>query len=491
MSEGLEGRSKNPVALLFDTLMQPNEDIGESHPPSLTWTQESHRAISHVILGKGKAGGAWHRMQPDVLSLSTGRWLQLPIFGFEDWKRERQRAEKGEGGLIKSSANGRVELGNVAQYYQRYVEKMGIAENFRDDMTVTQARLRYLIAEKECRSTSCESTFSEASTCNSESEQAPLTQIRRPVCRFNPHDHKNGPTATGNDEECDSSSSDDEIVMFESMATCDSDDTGISCCAKRVCLSTDKRCWLVQGREIADDGQERIVSVCAKNIVLATGIDDAPKKLEVPGEDLDYVRHTFSNISPDSLRAHHPVLVVGAGLAAADAVLHTLSKGLQVIHVFHQDPSDHRLIYHNMDPTVYSEYVTLYRKMCSKQHDPSYTPLARHRVQQFNAGGVCTICSSVDNKSVKTFTVSLALVLIGGQAQLDFLPECILNQLSIDPDKPINAKYNPLDVDTFTFEFEHFPSLFAMGPLVGDNFVRFVLGGAVGIAKKLHEKLCK
>ena len=259
---------------------------------------------------------------------------------------------------------------------------------------------------------------------------------------------------------------------------------------KRMCLSQEKNCWAVHGRKVNDDGSECLVSVCAKNIVLATGIDDSPKTLKVPGEDLDYVHHRFSDTSMKNAKSDHPILVVGAGLSAADAILHALSNGLSVVHVFRQDPSDQRLIYHTMDRKVYSEYVKLFQMMCGRLRDPSYTPLPQHTVKEFSTPGVCTLCDH-RTKSTKNITISLAMVLIGGQAQLDFLPEVISSQLGLKPDQPIEPKKNPMDIDAYNFEAEQFPSLFAMGPLAGDNFVRFVLGGAVGITKKLRKKLCK
>lgn len=50
-------------------------------------------------------------------------------------------------------------------------------------------------------------------------------------------------------------------------------------------------------------------------------------------------------------------------------------------------------------------------------------------------------------------------------------------------DKPIDNKSNPIEIDDFTYEVLKAPTkgLYALGPLAGNNFVRFVLGGALGI----------
>lgn len=49
-------------------------------------------------------------------------------------------------------------------------------------------------------------------------------------------------------------------------------------------------------------------------------------------------------------------------------------------------------------------------------------------------------------------------------------------------DKPIDSKSNPIEIDDFTYEvIKATKGLYVLGPLAGNNFVRFVLGGALGI----------
>lgn len=54
-----------------------------------------------------------------------------------------------------------------------------------------------------------------------------------------------------------------------------------------------------------------------------------------------------------------------------------------------------------------------------------------------------------------------------------------------DPEKPIDCKNNPLAVNKFTNELLQVPGVYSLGPLVGDNFVRFIAGGALSIAATL------
>lgn len=58
-----------------------------------------------------------------------------------------------------------------------------------------------------------------------------------------------------------------------------------------------------------------------------------------------------------------------------------------------------------------------------------------------------------------------------------------------DPSKPVDCKTNPIAVDKFTNEVSRAPKgLYAMGPLVGDNFIRFIPGGALAITASLHKE---
>lgn len=60
-----------------------------------------------------------------------------------------------------------------------------------------------------------------------------------------------------------------------------------------------------------------------------------------------------------------------------------------------------------------------------------------------------------------------------------------------DPEKPIDVKNNPLAVNKFSNELLQVPGIFALGPLVGDNFVRFIAGGALSITSSFHNETLK
>ncbi|TNN38959.1 Oxidative stress-induced growth inhibitor 2 [Liparis tanakae] len=90
LCEGLEGRSSNPVAVLFDSLLLPDSDFGLDHSSPLEWRYEPERAVPHLVLGKGPPGGAWHAMEGSMLTLSLANWMELPGLKLKDWMREKR-----------------------------------------------------------------------------------------------------------------------------------------------------------------------------------------------------------------------------------------------------------------------------------------------------------------------------------------------------------------------------------------------------------------
>ena len=71
--------------------------------------------------------------------------------------------------------------------------------------------------------------------------------------------------------------------------------------------------------------------------MLAVGTWGSARTLGIEGEDLPFVTHRGCDAEPEAVRGESPppkVLVVGAGLSAADCVVHLLSSGATVHHAF-------------------------------------------------------------------------------------------------------------------------------------------------------------
>ena len=421
--------------------MHPNADIGETHPSSLVWLHSKTTATCiHVVLGRGKPGGVWHYMQPSIRTLSLGRWLQLPMYTLAENKRDRRLATPLIHNQLEDSETGDMEretTGAVAEYYQAYVDKLGLRKNFIDGM----------FAYKLHRVVSSERTLTELSG----------------------QDGTATPTVN--------------------------DDTGIECLSPKRCM-----CWEVRalpsktvcrlcrrGSMDFDEVEGERVVIRAKRVVMACGLCH-PKRLGVPGESQPYVKHIMSNFIDEAeaiKRSGRPIVVIGAGISAADAILYSLAHQIPLYHVFYQSTNDSKIIFSKLPKTNYSEYHHLWQLMQGAETSPFYTPIPEHVVSEFREDKVCELRSVNDVNSTKTLEISAAVVMVGSSPKLCFLPKTISELLPIDPAQPLDSKRNPIDVDPFTFQCETVPDLYALGPLAGDNFVRFVYGGALACAKHI------
>tara|TARA_B100001758_G_scaffold118230_1_gene101532 strand:- start:1351 stop:2316 length:966 start_codon:yes stop_codon:yes gene_type:complete len=74
----------------------------------------------------------------------------------------------------------------------------------------------------------------------------------------------------------------------------------------------------------------------SKNVVVSTGFYDLPYKLNVPGEDLDKVKHYYDEPHP---YFGMKVAVVGAANSAVDVALETYRKGAQEVTMIVREPN--------------------------------------------------------------------------------------------------------------------------------------------------------
>ena len=500
-------------------------------------------------------------MQPDLETVSLGRWLELPGYPFNQWKMENQNqtsAVKNVSVKEPGIKRKRALLGEVAQYYEDYVAKMGLGKNFLngvevvDAMDIRRSKVnKPPILELHCSSSSRSSSLSSSPGLYSPSHTTnmPSSELLRSLqedvgyqrladgafeeyllaaagdnlCRVDsgtsvgevdhiqlssehaktPGDvsqvrgaevcegHRESDSVPFQIQPFTSDSEPRQIDCFPETNCCclsDPDDSGVFCIEAKK-LKPDYR-WCLRARRISShdaDGSHdggKCVKILAKKLVLACGVG-RPQKLGIPGEDLSFVHHRYSDLVPavdqSTCSQSDPILVVGAGLSAADAVLLALKKGAQVIHTFYQDASDPGLIYHKMPPSTYQEYRHIFALMQGKTMNDNYTPLPKHKVVEFKQDGTCRL-KNTDKDCVVELKVSLCYVLIGSEADLRFLPQRLTSTLGVKADSPIHPKLNPIDIHPYSFQSDAVPSLYAVGPLVGDNFVRFVLGGALGIA---------
>lgn len=251
----------------------------------------------------------------------------------------------------------------------------------------------------------------------------------------------------------------------------------------------------VSGFLTTKDQRQQPFSLWAHNVVLATGTFDSPARLGIPGEALPFVHHELSALEAATrigavTPASDPVLIVGAGLSAADAVLFARHYNIPVVHAFRRSVDDPGLVFNQLPKMLYPEYHKVHQMMREQSFlSPSpyqgYRSLPEHRPLLFKEGGQAVFRDPQGGQQV--FGVSLVLVLIGSHPDLSFLPGAGAD-LAVDPKQPLSAKRNPIDVDPFTYQSARQQGLYAVGPLAGDNFVRFVQGGALAVASSLLRK---
>ena len=254
--------------------------------------------------------------------------------------------------------------------------------------------------------------------------------------------------------------------------------------------------WEVRGfRQMVDiEGEEPIKEefcIRAPNIVLASGTYDLPNRLGVPGENNPYIIHSLSELEKavvqgDVSADSDPLMIIGAGLSAADAILYARTMALPIVHVFRRDAEDPGVIFNKLPSKVYPEYHSIHTMMKGERglHD-GYENYPTHSVIEFMADNKVLLGGK--DSCDRIIQVSRVLILIGSRPNLSYLSQEGRN-LGIVPKWHIDCKHNPLDVDPFTNQSVHEPGLYAMGPLVGENFVRFLQGGALAITNHLWQK---
>ncbi|XP_052002689.1 oxidative stress-induced growth inhibitor 2-like isoform X1 [Xyrauchen texanus] len=548
LSEGLEGRSGNPVAVLFDTLLHPNADLGFEYPSVLQWRLEKKHHIPHLVLGKATPGGAWHAMEGSMLTISLGLWMELPGVNYRDLSPGKRRyvlrmttanmmkiasismfqmsLHKGYPedlwvflkhkrissnfykhvrssqidcvwDFYRGVSNDRATPEEISSYYKNYVKLMGLQKNFVDNTYVTSVHKLHRSHEN--------SLGNEKGTVNGQ-----MNGVKNgfDYCNMNGTENGQNGVLNGFSNESqnvmENNSRRGEIGEDE-----DEDKRGKGGVRESIWVSQElsQGLWEVRGYQQLHGDTHIPFSLFAENVVLATGASDSPVRLGVEGEDLPYVFHNVhdlgvavschGNLGPTS----DPVLIVGAGLSAADAVLCALNQRVSVLHAFRKRVDDPDLIFKQLPKTLYPEYHRVYHMMCSHAYPASpvanptasspslfadYTSFPEHCVLSFQPDMHCMIRGF--NGVLRALKVSMVLVLIGTYPNLFFVKEQG-QYLGLDPSRPISCRQNPIDINPYTFECNAEPGLFAMGPLVGDNFVRFLKGGALGIASCLLRRL--
>ena len=244
-------------------------------------------------------------------------------------------------------------------------------------------------------------------------------------------------------------------------------------------------CWEVRGVKKLPQGKVEPFVIHAENVVLATGCN-TPKTLGIPGEHYPFVYHKVSDV--DALmsdlqsrneQATDPCLIVGAGLSAGDAIVALSEREIPVLHVFRRAATDSKVIFNQLPAVVYPEYHHIKKMMKGDViADGKYTRFPKHKLVEICKNRECILEDSTGNRFKQK--VLYVFILIGAVPDLSFVSEG--ESLGCNPLMPVDCKQNPVDINPFTYESVKHRGLFCLGPLVGDNFVRFGTGGTLAVA---------
>lgn len=201
------------------------------------------------------------------------------------------------------------------------------------------------------------------------------------------------------------------------------------------------------------DGYERntgkLFRYRCKRAVLATGTTDLSNRLGVPGEDSrpEWVTHDLNDLESrlDRLveqqeleKRVEPVLVIGSGLSAADAIMAARFRGIPVLHAFRDSSNewgkpDGKKIRHvkydrlqELPSSMYPEYHKVYEMMADGGTNyPLYRALPGYTLVRLgnepNENGHIDVPSpnerlvtlSTSDGGLHAFRVSIVAILIG------------------------------------------------------------------------------
>lgn len=313
-------------------------------------------------MGKSPPGGSWHRMDPQILTLSLGNWMALPGLKFEGVDSKERRAS----------------ASSVANYYVQYTEKMGLSKYFQNNVTVNSVkplgfkRIKRnswvdtidqnidfcMEAERDdIKDKSC--FISDAIDCLMLNHRKKKNRCKRPreqepyliVPRF----ERSISLCCDPDNHCDSYS----VVENKTLKYSSSLDAHHTVPFSFNCSRCDKK-WLVEATDL-NTGEK--FSYSCKYLVLANGGSDLPNRLEMSKyrDDPDWLVYDLRSLEEkldEFVRCRgvdnvDPVVIVGAGLSAADAVIAMRGRNIPVLHVFRNKSPD---LNKQLPENLYPEY---------------------------------------------------------------------------------------------------------------------------------------
>ncbi|CAF3858208.1 unnamed protein product [Rotaria magnacalcarata] len=147
LSDGLEGRSRNPVSLLIDNLIHPDADLGAHLQSKIKWRHDPSLSIDHICIGRGGIGGVWHQLTSKHLqTVSMAHWMELPNYPITTFRqhrrihRTRSSTENKQATVTNDQNSIRATYEEVHSYYIHYVKRNRLTNCFRNGCEVTSVQ---------------------------------------------------------------------------------------------------------------------------------------------------------------------------------------------------------------------------------------------------------------------------------------------------------------------------------------------------------------
>jgi len=152
LSDGLEGRSRNPVSLLIDNLIHPDADLGAHLQSKIKWRHDPSLTIDHICLGRGGIGGVWNQLTSKQLqTVSMADWMELPNYPMSTFRQQRRACRlrlstnnESTTITINDETSLRATYEEVHSYYIHYVKRNRLTNYFRNGCEVTSVERVYV-----------------------------------------------------------------------------------------------------------------------------------------------------------------------------------------------------------------------------------------------------------------------------------------------------------------------------------------------------------
>ncbi|XP_050097623.1 oxidative stress-induced growth inhibitor 2-like [Anopheles aquasalis] len=473
LADGLEGRSTNPVSLLLDSLQHPCADLGMDLPSMVEYRYHAEKEVDHLVLGRGPPGGSWHRMDPNLRTLSLAAWMSLPGLPYAEWEARHPVVESSEI-TLERPLQPAVNAHETVVESTRSAKRKGAANGTSGRTAEVHGCVRCReLAAKQHRHRNVQSQQKVALRCSKCRGNEPITDSNnnKGQRQLNGEDanvvavldersgkvnvkllcppRRNLSLKRQVSKEVETRALISRVAQYyESYVT----EMGLDKYFMNSTIVTTvvpmeaaggtvpdrlkNGRWIVAGFNTATN--KRFTIVC-RNLVLANGASDLANRLGVKGEglqmpwvkyELPHLERALERYDEHSRTELKPVLIVGAGLSAADAVTICRSSGIPVVHVYRNRTAG---LDKMLPGNVYPEYHEVHKMMkdSNRKHE-LYTPLPEHTIVDLSIGATTgegeihrVTVQHLKTGERRELEVSYCAILIGSRPDLRFISSIV------------------------------------------------------------------